>query len=160
MVYSKTISTPPLTVETSPLITRLKVLRGLIYKVDFYFPPGSSGLLHCYVKDGNYQVYPTNYPDSFFGDNVTVSFEDLYEIVSEGRALDIVTWNEDSEFAHILQFRIGVVSKDEYKARWLPAAQEGIIDSLLSKVSAEQAATRQSQLKELMDSFTEKRKIP
>ncbi len=121
MVYTKTVTTPANTTEANKVRTQLKVVRGLIYRFELYIPPGASGLVHTYLMDSSTPLYPSTPGETFFGDGITISFEDLYEVNSEIRLLDIWAYNLDDTYDHMIQVRLGMVSKDEYIARFLPS---------------------------------------
>lgn len=142
MIFSSTISTPKSTLITAPVRTVLKLSKGLIYVVETYLPPGSSGLLHVQIFDASYQVWPTTRGESFRGDNLAFKYDDLYMMDSEPFQLLIITWNEDDTFSHDCFVHVGLVSKAEYIARFLPLMQVDAMQKMFEQILAEQEARK------------------
>ena len=78
MIYSKFITTPANTLQSNPLRTSIKVTKGLVYKVEIMFPPGSLGLLRVAIFDGAYQAWPSTVGEWFRTDGETISYDDTY----------------------------------------------------------------------------------
>lgn len=153
MIYSLTVTTPANTTLASPLVSDLKVTKGMVFKVVFDFPAGSAGLLRCWVKDGGYHVWPTNPSETFRGDGILISFDDSYLINSEPYIFQINTANLDDTYSHDISIHIGLVSRDIYIARYLPSYgyQElrRIIDDSYNRQLREQERIRQEALLDL-----------
>jgi len=98
----------------------LKVTKGLVYKVEFHFPPGCAGLAHLAVFDGGHQVWPSSPGETFHTDNFNISFEDVYMKLAAPYQFDFYGYNEDTLWPHTVYCRIAMVSKDIFMARWLP----------------------------------------
>ena len=120
MIYLKQITTPANTSASSPKKTVMKISGGLVYRLEIEFPPGPYGLLHCYIKDGNYQVWPSDNSVDFVGDNSKIAFDDLYLKTIPPLTFDIFTYNLDDTYEHTLIIRLGVVSAEIFMARFLP----------------------------------------
>jgi hypothetical protein len=138
MVYSKTILAPAGGSEGALEQEDMAITLGLIYQVEIYFPPGSSGLLHCRIMDGGYQAWPSEPGESFFGDNTLITFPDLYFNRSPKKVLSIRYWNEDDTFEHRFLVRIGQASDEVFIASYLPTLTIDSIRKLLQD-QAEQA---------------------
>jgi hypothetical protein len=69
MIIQKTVSVPANTSKTDLLTTDIKISKGIIYQIDFYFPPGSCGLLGCCVLMNEVQLYPNEIGEFFIGEN-------------------------------------------------------------------------------------------
>lgn len=120
MIYSASITTLK-SPATPPLMkTIMKVTKGLVYKVEFYFPPGSAGMMGVAVFDGLFQVWPSSVGDFFTGDDVLISFDDLYLKNAAPFQFDVYTYNEDDVFPHEVHVRLGLVSNEVYMARFMP----------------------------------------
>ena len=153
MIYAATITTPANTFPAAELMTRLNVALGLVVKLEVFFPPGSSGLLHARICDGSYQAFPATPGTDFFGDNLTLSFEELYDKSADPPSFDVWTYNLDDTYAHVLQVRMMVVSKEEYQARYVPSMQTEAVEAIVAKVSAQQEETKAAQLEAIRSRF-------
>lgn len=126
---------------TESVITRtpLLVTKGLVYKVELYFPRGSAGLLGVAIFDGFFSVWPSNAGEFFTGDDELISFDDLYLKEAAPFQLDIYTYNYDDTYPHSVDVRVGLVSKEAYQARFLPSIAWGDFAEMMSRLLAEQA---------------------
>lgn len=120
MIFNSIIDTPANTTKNDPLRTDLKCVEGLIYQVEFYFPPGSSGLLGIQIRNQNVSLYPRNRESWFIGDNLRISFPDLYELRLTNNILEIFTYNTDTDYDHQIQVSIGIVAHEEFISHFLP----------------------------------------
>lgn len=140
MIYSVSITTDKSKYyQASPKRTALKVTSGLVYKVAFDFPPGSAGLMGVCVFDGGYQVWPSTLGQWFTGDSQQITFDDTYLKETAPYQFDIFTYNNDTEHNHLLNIRIGFVSRDIFMARFLPHLTYKYFEEALSKLFAEQS---------------------
>lgn len=137
MIYVVDITTPANTAKTSLQKTTLHVTSGLVYKVEFYFPSGSQGLMGVAVFDGLYQVWPSNIGEFFIGSEVNISFDDLYLKQSAPFEFQCYTYNTDEIYDHLVVVRIGLVSNDVYMARFLPTKTFEYFTELLEKMRLE-----------------------
>lgn len=138
MIYSIDISTLKQKAYVDRKLTRMNVTKGLVYKVEVFYPPGSHGRLHCFIMDGGYQVWPSSPGQTFTGDNVTISFDDIYLKSSAPYLFDIFTFNLDDTYEHALTVRIGLVSADIFMARFLPTIAYDILTKRLMEIETEQ----------------------
>lgn len=120
MIYAKNITTPKKTWSSSLKKTVLKVSKGLVYKVEFYFPGGSAGLMGVAVFDGLYQVWPSTVGEFFIGEDQTIPFDDMYLKETAPFDFQIYTYNEDETYPHMVSVRIGLVSSELFLARFMP----------------------------------------
>ena len=120
MIFSTRI-TLPLGGSVDSLVSQtLRVVLGLVYKVEIYFPSGSAGKARVAIKDGNYQVWPTT-PNQFFrGSNILLQYDDLYFKNNKPAEFQVVGFNDCDTYDHSVIVRIGLVSEEEFKARFLP----------------------------------------
>lgn len=116
MILNKVVSTNANTDKNNPHKTSWKITKGLIYQVDFYFPPGPSGLVGVKILEGSLTLYPLGGSDYLIGDNIKYSFSDLHNFNIETNLLDIYTYNIDEAYEHLIQITIGVVSEQTYVA--------------------------------------------
>lgn len=139
MIYTANITTEKETEKTDLDKTVLHVTKGLVYKVEFYFPPGSAGLMGIAVLDGLYQVWPSNIGEFFTSDDETISFDDLYLKSAAPFQFDIYTYNTDTKHDHKCSVRIGLVSNEVYMARFLPNRTIEDFTRLLAQMEDERA---------------------
>lgn len=138
MIYSANITTLKLGDETLPKRTTLRVTKGLVYKVEVDFPPGSAGLMGVAIYDGGYQVWPSNIGQWFTGDNTKLSFDDVYLKESAPYQFIISTYNNDTAYPHLVIIRIGLVSKKVFMARFLPSLSYELFEEMLARLQVEQ----------------------
>jgi len=143
LLYTKTITTVKATPKTSPTITVLPVTTGLVYKVEIIFPSGSAGLLGVSIYDGGHQVWPSNLDEWFIGDNIAISFEDLYLKESDPSEFKVRTYNIDDTYNHQLTVCLGLVSKEEFMAKFLPHIGYKYFAETLSAFQNQQQVTQQ-----------------
>lgn len=137
MIYTANITTPKNTAKEAPKITRLNVTKGLVYRVEFYFPKGSSGLMGVLVSDGLYQCWPSSIGDYFIADNDTIGFDDMFMKEAAPFEFTVVTYNLDETFEHFVSVRIGLVSKEVFLARFMPTKTHEYLADLLLRLATE-----------------------
>lgn len=119
--------------------TVLKVTKGLVYKVEFYFPSGSVGLMGVAVFDGLFQCWPSTVGEFFHSDNETIRFDDMYLKEAAPFQFDIYTYNDDDTYDHVVGVRVGLVSKEVFLARFMPTKGYDYLMELTKKLQLEQA---------------------
>lgn len=137
MIYTANITTPANTAKTSLKKTIMPVTKGLVYRVEFFFPKGSAGLMGVFVADGLYQVWPSSVGEYFVGEEQNISFEDLFIKEEPPYELTIYTYNEDTTFDHYVSIRIGLVSRDVFLARFMPTKNIEYLADLLLRLATE-----------------------
>ena len=147
MIYSANIITDEDTAKSALKKTVIDVTKGLVYKVEFYFPPGSAGLMGVAVFDGLFQVWPSNVGEFFTGDDTLISFDDMYLKNAAPFQFQCYTYNEDDTNNHVVGVRIGLVSKDVFLARFLPGRAVEDFTKLLAQMALEreERARRQAE---------------
>jgi len=151
MIYAATINTLVGKTQSSPERSILKVTSGLVYRVEFSFPPGSAGLLGVAVFDGSYQVWPSTVGQWFCGDGIVIGFEDVYLKQSAPYEFTIVTYNDDTEYSHSLSVRTGMVSKDIFMARFLPHLSYKYFETMLDNLRKSQTEQADQQRREILE---------
>jgi len=139
MIYTANITTPVRVPGAVWEKTVLHVTKGLVYKVEFYFPPGSAGLMGVAVFDGLYQVWPSSVGEYFVGEDQLISFDDMYLKESAPYELQIETYNLDDTHAHFVSVRIGLVSSEVFLARFLPTKGHDYLVKLQRMMRQERA---------------------
>lgn len=143
MIYTKSIATPANTAKATPLVTRMRVTRGVVYQVDVMFPPGPSGLVGVRIFHEAEQVWPTDADEFFYGDNTLVTFQESRLFTIDPLQFSVKTFNLDTAFEHTVQVRIGIADQREYQARYLPSiAAQYTADILLRQAEAQAEANR------------------
>jgi len=118
MIYRFSIVTPANTPRTSPQKTVLKLDRGLIYRIQFRFPPGPAALLHIYIRRGLRQIWPINPEEAFATDDELIDFEEYYPLTERPYQLEAYTWNEDDTYDHEVIVRIGLERRKFLVRKW------------------------------------------
>ena len=136
MVFSLTVSTPKNTVITKSQSTPLKMFKGLIYHVEIYFPPGSSGLLGIQLEAGGHQLYPYNRGSWFVGDNILFKYDDLMIFDISTAQLDIVTYNLDTILAHKVLINIGLMTDERFIEAVAPTVSMSTLVSAIDKLTS------------------------
>lgn len=134
MIYTKTIETE--SGESEHQI--LHVTKGLIYRVEVDFPAGCAGLLKVRINDGGHQLYPSSPGETFHTDGKVIAFEDTYLKFAEPFQFDVYTENEDEEYPHTIQVRMGMVSEEIFMARFLPTYTYKYFQQMLREMQREQ----------------------
>ena len=120
MSYTIDLEIPANTPAWQPEHGALTVVKGLVYRVEFEFPPGCAGLAHLAVFDGGHQVWPSSPGETFSTDRNTIAFDDTYLKLAEPFQFEVYGYNLDETFKHTIYCRIGMVSGDIFMARFLP----------------------------------------
>lgn len=151
MVYTIPITTKKDTTKANPDRSIISVTKGLVYKVEFDFPPGSAGLLGCAVFDGGYQVWPSTLGEWFTGDGIVIGFDDVYLKESAPFHFTIFTYNDDDTYPHLLNVRIGLVSSEIFMARFLPSMAYKDFAEALLQIQTDQTVLAEQQQQEIID---------
>jgi len=146
MIYQSTIAVNKGGSAAAKSETTLAVTRGLIWLVEIEFPPGCCGLAHLQIFDGSYQVAPSTPGESFHGDAVTLSLDDLYMKDAAPWQLIVKTWNTDDTYDHQLTVRVGQAQSEAEMSRYMPAVSFENFEALLADLLAKQENVRQLQL--------------
>lgn len=144
MIYQATITTPANTLKADQVKTILAANKGLVYKVEVYFPPGSSGTHHCLIADSGFQCWPTTPNEYFSGDRLQVEFDDPYIKDEPPYEFQIYTYNTDTTEDRLVFVRIGLVIKEIFMARFLPTYTYEYFLDMLGKLKETQETDRQA----------------
>ena len=106
MLFSGEITIPAGTTLAAPVEVDLKIVRGLITQIDFYFPPGNSCLAFVTVNRARHQIYPTN-PDGFIkGNNGMISGQVFHHVKTHPLILSIKGYAPDADYDHTVYFNV------------------------------------------------------
>jgi len=134
MIYVANVTTPKDQAKADPLVSSFSVSKGLVYRVEIDFPPGVCGLLYIALFDGSYQVWPSSPEIYFHTSHGVIGFDDLYLKDNPPFEFQIKTYNLDTVFDHFCQVRIGLVSKEEFQMRFLPALGWQKYEDMLTRI--------------------------
>jgi len=155
MIYTANITTLKDTAKTALKKTTVHVTKGLVYKVEFYFPSGSAGLMGVAVFDGLFQVWPSNIGEFFIGEDQLIAFDDLYLKESAPFEFQCYTYNTDDTHGHFVSVRIGLVSSEVFLARFLPTKGHDYLLKLRKQMAAERADLYRLQKERRLDTSFE-----
>jgi hypothetical protein len=139
VIYLAEVVTPANTTASSPLITTLKVTKGLVYKFNLYMPHGAMGMHYLQVFDGGYQLWPTTPGAAFRGDGIQVDFDDIYSKTTEPWEFKVKSWNTDTTYEHTVWISVGLVTEEAFMMRFLPGMTYERMLETLAKLEAQQA---------------------
>jgi len=145
VIYIANITTLKNRYKTNLKKTVVRVTSGLVFKVEFYFPAGSAGLMGVAVFDGLYQVWPSTVGEFFIGEDQLITFEDMYLKEAAPFEFQCYTYNLDDTNPHFVSVRIGLVSADVFLARFMPSRQRLDFDRIraeMAKAKSERAAVQ------------------
>ena len=150
MDFCSTVTTPINTSADSPKETLFKLTKGLVYKIEVFFPPGPQGLVGVRILEKNVQLYPVERTEWFVGDNMTIQFEDTYYLFLPSFEWTIQSYNTDTAWEHTVQVRLGLMTEQEYVARYAPLAGhealQGTLDNLAEAMGNQYKTTGESPL--------------
>jgi len=148
MIYTANILIPAGRKATAPTIERIKVIKGLVYKIEIAFPPGPEGTAHVVINDGGLQVWPSTPGIDFASDDYTISFDDTYLKTDDPLEFQVYGYNTDESNPHTIQVRIGMVAKDIFIARFLPTMTYDYMMQKLKEMEQEERKKATKMLKE------------
>ena len=119
MYYQSTITTPRNTTEANAQETELVIAKGIITRVMVGFPPGPSGLCHVQIRDKGWQIAPWKINEDFAWDNFVFQMDMRYPMVAEPYTLQVLTWNLDDTFEHVVLIGIEMIEGSGVEDRLL-----------------------------------------
>jgi len=128
--FSFSITTLANTAKASAEKTKITLCPGVIHLVRVRIPPGSAGLLHCYINHHLHQIAPANAGEDFHGDNDPIEYREWYELEGQDTELEVVTWNEDDTYEHEVLIQLGVLPAEVLLPYAVATAQQSIVDDL------------------------------
>lgn len=124
MIFVAAITTPKLTTQLAPVVTKIPIVSGNINRVLIFFPPGVNALAHIKLLWGLYQIFPSNDQSDFAGGGVLIDWAEDITISSEPLELIAISWNDDDTYAHTITVHIVVQ----------PAAPSSNINDVLAQL--------------------------
>lgn len=111
MWFDVEITVPASTAETSPVVTRLPVSRGVITRVSYRPRDGHLWLCHSQIRYQNTQIFPTNPEGDLHGDYFPIEWNEFIELDAEPYELVIYSWNEDDTYEHVFDFSVAITPR-------------------------------------------------
>jgi hypothetical protein len=111
MDFVKYINTEVGRNASNPLVTTLKLTRGRLTGGFLFFPSGPAGLLHFQARIGVHQLLPFNTDGSYHMDDCMIPFHLRIDLTSPPYAIDLITWNESTTYAHALTVGFFLLAK-------------------------------------------------
>lgn len=149
MIYQKTITVTKNTTKDNMMMTKLQLCKGLLYKINLYFPPGSCGLLGLAVYESGSRIYPIDDNEFFIGDNINYSFDDTRDISDQPYIYDIYTYNIDTIYDHTCIIQIGLSTEEDLQSRYNGSSIITLLDKYINNKTADYKATLLDKLKSL-----------
>lgn len=112
MIFQATVTTPANTTQNSPLITTIKVCKGIIHQFDVYFPPGAQGLHRIILRRAVHQLIPTSSAEYLAGEGAYITAKEHIDISDEPTELTIHSWNLDDTYQHTAFVRLYLLRKN------------------------------------------------
>lgn len=126
MIFAMDITTPANTPATAPVYTTIPATRGLVYRVEFDFPPGALGLHYVAVSEGLHQLWPTQPHTWFHPDGLVIGFDETYPKLSPPYEFTAISYNLDDTYDHLVQVRIGILGNEMLWSRFIPGWAPGL----------------------------------
>jgi len=117
MIYEFSDTVPANTSKANRRKTVMKLTKGVITQVSWYWPPGTQRLGHATVERGINQIWPTNPEGTMTSDGELISFEEYYELKSKPYILNLYTWNEEDTYSHTFVLRFNLIRYEELPLR-------------------------------------------
>ena len=109
MFFEYDLAIPLNTPRTAPERKTLKLTKGLVHYISFFFPPGCNNMVHVAVDRGLHQVYPCN-PDGYVkGNNCTVKGKVFYYIKTDPFQFEARGWSKDTVYNHTVTIRFWIM---------------------------------------------------
>jgi len=146
MIFAHELFLPKNGTPATAKFETMKITRGLIYRVEFQFPPGCAGLAHLIVYDGGHQLWPASPGLNFHLDGPVVAFDDLYFKLAAPYELVVWGYNTDDTYDHTVYIRLGLADSDAFMAAFLPTLAYEQTVKLQAEVEAKQAEVRRAEV--------------
>jgi len=107
--YDFSFTVPANTTKASPYQEHIKLTHGIIHRVELGFPGGCAGEVHCVIKRGLHQVWPTNPDGSLNADKFTIVFNEFYPLLHRPYILTLQGWSPGTTYPHTIELRFGIL---------------------------------------------------
>lgn len=113
MLYEYKLTVPADTEKDDPQTKEMLVAPGILVGVEIFMPPGSVGLCHATIVEGQFQIAPINSDGDIATDGHPVKGEYHYKITLGHNMLTLRGWNEDDTYSHEITCRLNVMKEEE-----------------------------------------------
>ena len=113
MLYEYKLNVPANTSKEDPETKDMLVAPGILTRIEIFMPPGSVGLCHAQVVEGQFQIVPINPEGDVATDGHPVSGQYHYKITLGHNILTLRGWNEDTLYPHEITCRLNVMKEEE-----------------------------------------------
>ena len=90
---------------------KMDLTAGVIHQVDVLFQDGCDHKVNVQVRQGNFQIWPTNRQATLQGNATVVSFREFYEVAPGGTDLYALIWGDPAVSAVDVIIQIGLLPK-------------------------------------------------
>jgi len=104
MLFAGEIFIPKGRALNNPIISPIKISKGLLHKIDVFFPPGNRCRAFVTFNQATHQLLPTN-PDGYLkGDALTISGEVFLYLPEPPFVIDVHGFSPDAVFNHTVYY--------------------------------------------------------
>lgn len=112
-MYLYSVTVPPNTLESDPIVERCKVSAGILTRLMVFFPPGPAALVRVRIFYQGAQIEPWNRDGWFAWDSYIFDLMCEHTITAPDTELEVQGWSEDDSIEHTVGFGFGVESPAE-----------------------------------------------
>lgn len=113
MRFDFDLTIPVGTTQTAPAQLEARLVRGVLKRIEIFFPPGCASLVKTIIRDGLHQIAPANPNGSFNADGSTIQFEMNYRLEASAHLLMCEAWSSLCKYDHVLIYRFDVTPDGE-----------------------------------------------
>lgn len=132
MVYNVEQLFPFGAVESEYTQQRVVLGKGIVFRFELYFPPGSCGLTYVRISENDRQIYPVTPNTHFRGENIKFEFDDTYLVDIPPYTWTFEGYNLDDTYDHTIFLNIGFVSDENLRLRYEPNTLEEIYQMFIA----------------------------
>ena len=100
------------TTATSPKEQILKLTKGIITKIDIYFPKGCNGYVKVKLLRSEFQLVPLSRGEWVTGNGETIPTETYYELEETPSQLKFIGISPDAKYDHTVTVRVQILPKE------------------------------------------------
>ena len=115
MFFAWDITVPANTAESSPKEQILKLTKGIITKVDIFFPAGCHGLVKVRILRNEFQLIPLSKGEWVTGDDAAIPTEGYYEFETIPSKLKFIAHSAGTTYPHTITVRVEIKRRAEIK---------------------------------------------
>ena len=115
MFFAWDITVTANTLAASPKTQILKLTKGIITKVDLFFPAGCHGLVNVRILRNEFQLIPLSRGEWVTGDDSSIPTEGFYEFETVPSALKFIAHSANTIYNHKITVRVEIKKREEIK---------------------------------------------